>query len=122
MTEEGVSEVVWFYNERAHIENHIKEIKGGFGMERMLSGEFKANAIHFAIAIRTNNLFIAQRLLILPADWKNKTIKSIRCLLVEMAGKLIEHGRMTILKIVTGFEKYMMCMEMTRRIYELLRE
>jgi len=122
MTEESVSEVVWLYNERAQIENHIKEIKGGFGMERMPSGEFKANAIHFAIGIMTYNLFIAQRLFTMPEDWKNKTIKSIRWLLVEMAGKLIKHGRMTILKLVSGVEKYMVCMEMRRRTYELLRE
>ena len=122
MTEENVSEVVWHYNGRAHIENHIKEIKGGFGMERMPSGEFKANAVHFAIGIMTYNLFIAQRLLTMPEDWQNKTIKSIRWLLVEMAGKLIEHGRMTILKLVSGVEKYMVCLEMRRRTYELLRE
>ena len=122
MTEESVAEVVSLYNERAHIENHIKEIKGGFGMERMPCGEFQANAIHFAIGIMTYNLFIAQRVLIMPEDWKNKTIKSIRWLLVEMAGKLIEHGRMTILKIVTGVEKYMVCLEMRRRTYELLLE
>lgn len=122
MTEESVAEVVWIYNERAHIENHIKEIKGGFGMERMPCGEFTANAIHFSIGIMTYNLFIAQKLLTMPEDWKNKTIKSIRWLLVEMAGKLIEHGRMTILKIVTGVEKYMVCLEMRRRTYELLLE
>jgi hypothetical protein len=122
ITEENVSEVVWLYNGRAHIENHIKEIKGGFGMERMPSGEFKANAVHFAIGIMTYNLFIAQRLLTMPEDWKNKTIKSIRWLLVEMAGKLIEHGRMTILKLVSGVEKYMVYLEMRRRTYELLRE
>jgi hypothetical protein len=122
ITEENVSEVVWLYNGRAHIENHIKEIKGGFGMERMPSGEFKANAVHFAIGIMTYNLFIAQRLLTMPEDWKNKTIKSIRWLLVEMAGKLIEHGRMTILKLVSGVEKYMVYLEMRRRTSELLRE
>jgi len=122
MTQENVSEVVWLYNERAPIENHIKEIKGGFGMERMASGEFKANAVHFGIGIMTYNLFMAQRLLTMPKDWQNKTIKSIRWLLVELAGKLIEHGRMTILKLVSGVEKYMMCLEMRRRTYELLRE
>ena len=58
----------------------------------------------------------------MPEDWKNKTIKSIRWLLVETAGKFIEHGRMTILKIVTEFEKYMVCLEMRRLTYELLRE
>ena len=77
---------------------------------------------HFGIGIMTYNLFIAQRLLTMPEDWKNKTIKSIRWLLVEMAGKLIEHGRMTILKLVSGVEKYMVCLEMRRRTYELLRE
>jgi hypothetical protein len=122
MTEESVSEVVWLYNERAHIENHIKEIKSGFGMERMPSGEFQANAVHFGIGIMTYNLFIAQRLLTMPEDWKNKTIKSIRWLLVETAGKLIEHGRMTILKLAVGVEKYIVCLEMRRRTYELLLE
>ena len=122
MTKESNAEVIWIYNERAYIENHIKEIKGGFGMERMPSGDFKGNAVHFGIGIMTYNLFIAQRFLTMPADWKNKTIKSIRWLLVETAGKLIEHGRMTILKIVTGVEKYMVCLEMRRRTYELLLE
>jgi hypothetical protein len=43
----------------------------------MPSGEFEANAIHFAIGIMTYNLIIAQKLLTIPEDWKNKTIKSI---------------------------------------------
>lgn len=120
--EESSSDVVWIYNERAHIENHIKEIKGGFGMERMPSGDFQGNAVHFGIGIMTYNLFIAQKFLTMPADWKNKTIKSIRWLLVETAGKLIKHGRMTILKIAAGVEKYLMFLEMRKRNYELLLE
>ena len=52
----------------------------------MPSGEFEANAIHFAIGIMTYNLIIAQKLLTIPEDWKNKTIKSISWLLVEMRG------------------------------------
>ncbi|NIS71778.1 MAG: transposase, partial [Proteobacteria bacterium] len=39
MIDEGAEEVVWRYNKRAQIENHIKEIKSGFGMDRMPSGE-----------------------------------------------------------------------------------
>jgi len=42
--------------------------------------------------------------------------------MVETAGKLIEHSRMIILKIATGVEKYMVCLEMRRRTYGLLRE
>lgn len=75
--EKQETEVVWDYNERALIENVIKEIKGGFDMEGMPSGDFKANAIYFAIGIMTYNLFVAQKLFTMPYEWVNKTIKGI---------------------------------------------
>ncbi|NIS71433.1 MAG: IS1380 family transposase [Proteobacteria bacterium] len=78
MIEEDAEQVVWRYNQRAHIENHIKEIKSGFGMDRMPCGEFLANSVHFGIGIMTYNLFIAQRLLAMPEFWRTKTIKTLR--------------------------------------------
>lgn len=119
MIDEAKEEVVWRYNHRAEIENHIKEIKGGFGMDHLPSGDLRANAVYFGIGIMTYNLFIAQKMLMLPLEWQGKTIKSIRWLLVEVAGKLIEHGRCVILKIAVGMEKYKRYVEMRRRIYEL---
>ena len=120
---EGSGEgVVWRYNGRAHIENHIKEIKCGFGMDRLPSGDFHGNAVHFGIGIMTYNLFIAQKLLTMHEGWKRKTIKSIRWLLVEVAGKLIEHARQMILNIAVGLEKYRICLQMRQRNYELSLE
>lgn len=84
MLEQTPEEIVWCYHERAHIENHIKELKAGFGMDRLPSGDCRANALHFAIGIMTYNL--AQRLLTMPAAWATKTIKSIRWCLVEVGG------------------------------------
>jgi hypothetical protein len=49
-------------------------------------------------------------------------VKSIRWLLVETAGKLMEHGRMTMLKIAAGVEKYLMFLSMRKRNYELMLE
>jgi hypothetical protein len=121
MSEER-EEVVWRYNGRSQIENHLKELRSGFGMDGMPSGEFAANAVHFGIGIMTYNLFIAQKLLTLPEEWKSKTIKTFRWLLVEVAGKLIEHGRRMILKIATSMEKYRIYLEMRRRSYELMLE
>lgn len=119
MIDESKEEVVWRYNHRAEIENHIKEIKGGFGMDHLPSGDLLANAVYFGIGIMTYNLFIAQKMLTLPLEWQGKTIKSIRWLLVEVAGKLIEHGRCVILKIAVGMEKYKRYAQMRQRIYEL---
>jgi hypothetical protein len=113
---------VWAYNDRAHIENHIKEIKCGFGMEKLPSGDFGGNALYFGIGILTYNLFIAQKLLTMPKEWRAKTINSIRWLLIEVGGKLIKHGRSLTLKIAASVEKYRIYLEMRRRTYELLLE
>jgi hypothetical protein len=122
MIDQSVQEVVWRYNKRAEIENHIKEIKNGFGMDRMPSGEFLANAVHFGIGIMTYNLFIAQRLFVMPEPWRAKTIKSLRWLLIEVAGRVVHHGRRVILKVATSLDKYRIYLEMRRRTYALLLE
>ncbi len=119
--ERPAEEVVWSYNDRAHIENHIKELKGGFGMEQMPSGDFGANAVYFGIGVMTYNLFLAQKLLTMPEAWRTKTIKSIRWLLVEVAGKLVRGSRRIVLKIAASVEKYAAYCEIRRRTYELMR-
>ena len=120
--EQSAQERVWRHNDRAHIENHIKEIKRGFGMEKLPSGDFGGNALYFGIGMLTYNLFIAQKYLTMPRDWRAKTIKSIRWLLVEVGGKLIRHGRTLTLKIAASLEKYRLYLEMRRKTYELLLE
>jgi hypothetical protein len=122
MIDSSAEEVVWRYNKRAHIENHIKQIKNGFGMDRMPCGEFLANSVHFGIGIMTYNLFIAQRLLVMPESWRTKTIKSLRWLLIEVAGRVVHHGRRVILKVATNLDKYRIYLEMRRRTYGFLLE
>jgi hypothetical protein len=38
----------WYHQRGEHSENRIKELKCGFGMERMPCGQFGANALFFA--------------------------------------------------------------------------
>ncbi|MFN3466769.1 MAG: transposase, partial [Candidatus Brocadiales bacterium] len=99
-------EVVWQYNSRANIENHIKELVWGFGLGDMPSGDFKANAMYFSIGVMTYNLWIAQKLLTLPQTWWNKTISTMRWAVIETAGKMIRHGRQVILSPASTIEKY----------------
>jgi hypothetical protein len=122
VVEQSAQERVWVYNDRANIENHIKEIKCGFGMQKLPSGDFGGNALYFGIGILTYNLFIAQKLLTMPKQWRTKTIKSIRWLLVEVGGKLVHHGRRISLKIAASMEKFRMYLEMRRKTYEMLLE
>jgi hypothetical protein len=120
VVEGSPQERVWAYNDRAQIENHIKEIKCGFGMEKLPSGDFGGNALYFGIGILTYNLFIAQKYLTMPKQWRTKTIKSIRWFLVEVGGKLIKHGATLILKISASLEKYRLYLEMRRKTHALL--
>jgi len=48
------------------MENYIKELKSGFGMEQMPSGDFKANAWWFALGVIVYNTSILQKLSLLP--------------------------------------------------------
>ena len=64
------AEIVWWYNQRGETsENRIKELKIGFGMERLPCGTFAANAVFFRIGVLAYNLFVLFKLLALPQAW-----------------------------------------------------
>jgi hypothetical protein len=108
----SANDVILYYNYRAVAENIIKEVKGGFGMDKMPSGYFLANALYFAIGVLTYNFFIAQKFMTMPKELQNKTIESIRWILVEVPGKVVRHANNTILKIATTVEKFTIFLNM----------
>ncbi len=76
--EEAASEVVKLHNQRGEVENYIKELESGFGMEWMPCGETYANAVFFRIGVIAYNLFLAMKLLALPPWYRAFTISTIR--------------------------------------------
>jgi len=109
-------EVVLFHNQRGEVENSIKELKIGLGMERMTSGDFKANALWFAIGVLAYNLDAAQKLLFLSPEWKTKTIASVRWQLIHLAGRLVRHGCQVILRLAISAEKMALLLATRGRI------
>jgi len=107
-------EVVWFHNQRGQAENFIKELKIGFGMEQMTSGDFGANALWFALGVLAYNLTQAQKLLFMDEGWRSKTIATLRWQFIETAGRLVRHGRRLILRLATSMEKYRLFLEIRR--------
>jgi hypothetical protein len=54
---ESMEQVVTWYNQRGDCsENRIKELKIGFGMQRMPCGQFAANAVFFRIGVLAYNV------------------------------------------------------------------
>ena len=59
-------EVLEFHNKRGQMENFIKELKLGFGMERMPSGKSYANAVFLRLGVLAYNLFIGFKRILFP--------------------------------------------------------
>lgn len=115
----SAEEVVWRYNERGQVENVIKELKNGFGMEYMPTGDFGANSFWFSLGVLAYSSFIMKKHLILPGEFKTKTIQSIRWILIEVAGKVVEHARRLCLKIYADIEKFIQFRRIRLRCAEL---
>lgn len=104
--EESAEEVVRWYNQRGECsENRIKELKIGFGMERMPCGQFEANAVFFRIGVLAYNLNRLFVLSTLDESWHRHQVQTLRWKLYGTAGKIVFHGRYVYLKVSRNLQK-----------------
>lgn len=102
----SAEEVVQWYNQRGQCsENRIKELKIGFGMERMPCGQFEANAVFFRIGVLAYNVGRLFVLNTLDVSWHRHQVQTLRWKLYETAGKIVFHGRHIYLKVNRRLEK-----------------
>ncbi|WP_435549165.1 IS1380-like element ISDssp4 family transposase, partial [Desulfobacterium sp. N47] len=97
---EDVEQVVRWYSQRGQCsENRIKELKIGFGMERMPCGQFEANAVFFRIGVLAYNVGRLFVLKTLDKSWHSHQVQTLRWKLYETAGKIVFHGGVIWLKV-----------------------
>jgi hypothetical protein len=97
--ESTTATLVW-YRQRGEVsENGIKELKIGFGMERMPCGQFAANATFFRIGVIAHNLFVLFRHCTLGADWQRHRVATVRWRLFHLPGKVVRHAGAWVLKV-----------------------
>lgn len=76
---EETEQVVQWYNQRGQCsENRIKELKIGFGMERMPCGQFEANAVFFRIGVLAYNVGRLFVLKTLDKTWHRHQVQTLR--------------------------------------------
>jgi len=103
---ESAEDVVKWYNQRGDCsENRIKELKIGFGMERMPCGQFEANATFFRIGVVAYNIFRLFILKTLSTSWHRHQVQTVRWRLYQIAGKIVFHGGQVFLKVRRGFRQ-----------------
>ena len=116
--EEPAEEVVRLHNQRGQLENYIKELKNGLGMDWMPCGETYANAVFFRIGVIAYNLFQALKLLGLPAWWRTATIATVRWRLYQVAARLVYHARQVLLRLATSAGKINLFRQVRYRCFQ----
>ena len=89
----------WYHQRGECSENRIKELKIGFGMERMPCGQSAANAMFFrigAIAYNICRLFVLKTLAV---GWHRHQVQTLRWRLFQTAGKVVDHANRVYLKV-----------------------
>lgn len=115
---ESPEDVVAWYNDRGECsENRIKELKIGFGMERMPCGQLNANAMFFRIGTLAYNIFRLFTLTVLSPSWHRHQVQTVRWRLYQIAGKIVFHGREVFLKVRRGL--YQLFADIRLRIWEV---
>jgi len=99
---ESTTDTLIWYRQRGEVsENGIKELKIGFGMERMPCGQFKANAAFFRIGVIAHNLFVLFRYATLDAAWQRHKVATVRWRLFHLPGKVVRHAGAWVLKVAS---------------------
>jgi len=93
------AQVARWHRRRANAENIIKELKHGFGINRLPCGELLANAAYFEANLLAYNLVQLYKQLVLPAGWQQCTIKTLRLRLLNIGAVVVRHARELQLKV-----------------------
>ena len=117
--EKNTGEVLAWHNQRRQAENFNKEVKIGFGMERMPRGQTHANAVFSRIGVLAYNLFIGFKRLSCPESWMKQTIATFRWKMVQVAGRIVQHAGETVLRLMIDLEKLGLFRNIRRKSFEL---
>jgi len=112
-------EVLAWHNQRGQAENFNKELKSGFGMERMPCGQTCANAVWFRIGVIAYNLFIGFKRLACPESWARQTIATFRWRMIQMAGRIVRHAGQVVLKLAVSAEKLDLMRHIRQKSFDL---
>ncbi|MFC1566969.1 IS1380 family transposase [bacterium] len=108
-------EIIRKHEERGASKNYHKELKRGFHLSYMPSGDFRGNGVWFSIGVLAYNMFIFLKRMILKGNWVKKTIERVRWELLNVSARIIEHSRKMVIRISgVGAEIY----EKLKEIYD----
>lgn len=112
-------DIFHFYNQRACMENYIKEVKNGFSIHRIATGSFKSNELDMLIKLIAYNLYERFKTDCCEPIHQCYTIARFRMDFFYCAGVLIKHSRRVVLKLTKDFANKYIWKRMAIRVAAL---
>jgi len=117
--EQSAQAVLDWHNQRGQAENFTKELKHGFGLERLPCGGTWANAVWCRLGVIAYNLVIGFKRLACPAAWARHTIATLQWKLVQVVGRIVRHAGRVVLKLVVDADTLVLFRGIRRQCWAL---
>jgi hypothetical protein len=113
-------ELIWWYRERCGKSEEAHSVmKEDLAGGRLPSGYFGVNAAWWHIMILALNLNSALKRLVLGEAWEGKRFKAIRFWIIKLPGRVLNHARHLVVRLVGGHPSNDTLFEMRRKISSL---
>jgi hypothetical protein len=119
--ERSADELECWHREKANVENRIKEVKLGLGLDNLPCRGFHANWAYLLITLIAHNLLCWLKLLALPEGERASYAKRLRFRFVAVAGTVGRSGRRLVLRLPAGYALLAAFVEALHQIRGLAR-
>jgi hypothetical protein len=116
---DGNDLVNWLHGRCGKSEEAHAIMKEDLAGGKLPSSDFGENAAWWWIMILAFNLNSAMKQLVLGRPWATKRMKAIRFALINLPGRIIEHARDLIIRLVRNHPSFALLVEARRRITRL---
>jgi len=104
--EKAAQAVINFHNGRGEMERLIGELKAHYHLEHLPCGQFSANALYFTIGLLAFTLVQLLMRHYFGAQWKRKSIRSLRYYWLHLPSRIVSHARYTIARVATSLATF----------------
>ena len=117
---EGSQLVNWLHKRCGKSEEAHAIMKEDLAGGKLPSSDFGENAAWWWIMILAFNLNAAMKQLVLEESWATKRMKALRFSLISLPGRVIDHARELVIRLVKGHPSLEVLLDARRRIMALV--
>ena len=117
---EGEKLIHWHHERCGKSEEAHAVMKEDLAGGKLPSGKFGENAAWWSIMVLAHNLNTAMKNLVLEGSWVAKRMKAIRFHLINLPGRVMEHARELVIRLVRNHPSFTLLVAARQRIKGLI--